>query len=75
MDEFFFNKYRENNNINESQLGGTITCKPKEDKLRNELKNWRPITITYAIIDHCNKHNIKELIVLVDYEKMFDSNN
>ena len=38
-----FNYYRETNKLNESQLGGIITCIPKGDKNRNEIKNWRPI--------------------------------
>ena len=113
-----FNNFREYNKLNESQLGGIITCIPKGDKIRNELKNWRPITLlnstyklssailanclkqdlnkliytdqkgfvkdrfigenirlTYDIIDHCNKNKINGLIVLIDYEKAFDSIN
>ena len=113
-----FNNFREHNELNKSQLGGLITCIPKGDKLRNELQNWRPITLlnatyklysailanrlkqvldklihpdqkgfvegrfigenirlTYDIIDHCNKNKINGLIVLIDYEKAFDSIN
>ena len=40
-----FNKYREENKINESQWGGITTCIPKRDKCRNEIENWRPITL------------------------------
>ena len=35
-----FNNYRETNELNESQLGGIITCIPKGDKNRNEIKNF-----------------------------------
>ena len=40
-----FNNYRETDEIDVSQLGGIITCTPKGDKNRNEIKNWRPITL------------------------------
>ena len=40
-----FNNYRETNELNESQLGGIITCIPKGDKNRNEIKKWRAITL------------------------------
>ena len=36
----FFNPY---------QLEGTITCIPKGGKIRNELKNWRPITLLNSV--------------------------
>ena len=111
-----FKKYREENKLNETQLGGIITCIPKGDKSRNELKNWRPITLlnstykfysailadrikltlnklihsdqkgfitgrfigenirqTYDMINYCKENKIKGLIVLIDYEKAFDS--
>ena len=32
-------------NISQNHLMGFITCIPKGDKLRNKLKNWRPITL------------------------------
>ena len=41
--------YRQKGKINESQLNGTITCIPKGGKLRNNLKNWRPITLLNSI--------------------------
>ena len=111
-----FNKYREENKLNDTQLGGIITCIPKGEKSRNELKNWRPITLlnstykfysailadrikktlnklihsdqkgfikgrfigenirqTYDMIHYCNENKIKGLIVLIDFEKAFDS--
>ena len=33
------------------------------------------IQITYDIIDHCNKPDIEGLLVLIDFEKAFDSIN
>ena len=111
-----FDNYRETNKLNESQLGGIITCIPKGEKNRNEIKNWRPITLlnstykfyssilaerirstlnnlihtdqkgfiknrfigenirlTYDMINFCNEYKIKGLIVLVDFQKAFDS--
>ena len=110
------NHYRENNAINPSQLEGTITCIPKGGKIRNNLKNWRPITLlnsinkfylsiiaerikvilpkiihtdqkgfikgrfigentrlTYDIIEECNRRKIDGLIILIDFEKAFNS--
>ena len=110
------NFYRENNALNPSQLEGTITCIPKGGKLRNNLKNWRPITLlnsidkfysstiadrikiilpkiihtdqkgfikgrfigentrlTYNIIEECNKRKIDGLIIVINFEKAFDS--
>ena len=43
------NYYKENNALNPYQLEGTITCIPKGGKLRNNFKNWRPITLLYSI--------------------------
>ena len=111
-----FNNYRKINEINETQLGGIITCIPKGDKNRNEIKNWRPITLlnstykfyssilaerikstlnklihpdqkgfikdrfigenirlTYDMIEYCKENKTKGLIVLIDFEKAFDS--
>ena len=113
-----FNNYRETNEINVSQLGGIISCIPKGDKNRNEIKNWCPITLlnstyklysailanrlkvtlnelihpdqkglvkdrfigenirlTYDMIKYCDINKIKGLIVLVGFEKAFDSIN
>ena len=39
------NFYRVNGELNKSQLSGIITCFLKGGKLRNNLKNWRPITL------------------------------
>ena len=110
------NAYRTKNILNPSQLEGTITCIPKGGKIRNNLKNWRPITllnaiykfyssilahriksilpklinpdqkgfingrflgentiIIYDIIEECNNQNSKALLILIDFEKAFDS--
>ena len=110
------NFYEMNGNLNKSQLSGIITCIPKGGKLRNDLKNWRPITLLnsiykfysgilaerfklilpklihadqkgfvngrfigensrliYDIINECEIQNSKNLIILIDFEKAFDS--
>ena len=38
-----------NNTIPNSIIYGTITCIPKVGKLRNNLKNWRPLTLLNCI--------------------------
>ena len=111
MNFFFINK-----NISQNHLMGTITCIPKGDKLRNKLKNWRPITLlnsiykfysgiwtnrikkhlpkligdsqtgfvqnrfigentrlTLDILNEAQFENTSGLLILVDFEKAFDS--
>ena len=41
--------YRERGSLNKNQISGIITCIPKGGKLRNDLKNWRPITLLNSI--------------------------
>ena len=41
--------YRERGELNKAQTNGIITCIPKEEKIRNDLKNWRPITLLNSI--------------------------
>ena len=104
--------YREKGIIDENHISGIITCIPKGNKLRSELKNWRPITLLNSIykfyssvlserikpllsklihpdqkgfiygrfigdnsyiIQECEFKNLKGLIVLIDFEKAFDS--
>ena len=110
------NFYREKGYLNKSQLSGVITCIPKGGKIRNDLKNWRPITLLnsiynffsgilaerikillpklihqdqkgfingrfigentrliYDIINECEKQKLDGLIILIDFEKAFDS--
>ena len=110
------NFYRLNGILNAAQTTGIITCIPKGGKARNDLKNWRPITllnsiykfysgilaerikkilpklihldqkgfingrfieentrITSDIINECNSQKINGLIILIDFEKAFDS--
>ena len=110
------NSYWETGCIDKHQNMGIITCIPKRGKLRNELRNWRPITLLnsiykfyssilaerikivlpklihtdqkgfingrfigentrliYDIIHECSQQNSKGLIVLIDFEKAFDS--
>ena len=43
--QYFFKE----KNISQNHLMGVITCIPKGDKLRNKLKNWRPITLLNSI--------------------------
>ena len=110
------NFYRKKGVLNKAQSSGIITCIPKGGKLRNELKNWRPITLlnsiykfysgilaeriknflpkiinvdqkgfingrfigentrlTYDIIVQCIRQKIPGLIIIIDFEKAFDS--
>ena len=110
------NYYRDKGELNKQQIGGVITCIPKGGKIRNDLKNWRPITLLnsiykffsgilaerikkllpklihldqkgfingrfigentrliYDIINECETKNLKGLIILIDFEKAFDS--
>ena len=109
---FFLNE----TNISQNHLMGIITCIPKGDKLRNKLKNWRPITLlnsiykfysgiwanrikkylpkligdsqtgfvmnrfigentrlTLDILNESKFENTDGLLILVDFEKAFDS--
>ena len=43
------NSYRDKGSIDEKQNLGIITCIPKGGKLRNNLKNWRVITLLSSI--------------------------
>ena len=43
------NSYRNKNIVNPAQLEGIITCIPKGGKVRNILKNWRPITLLNSV--------------------------
>ena len=43
------NFYRHNRDLNKAQLNRVITCIPKGGKVRNDLKNWRPITLLDSI--------------------------
>ena len=110
--QFFFKE----KNISQNHLMGVITCIPKGDKLRNKLKNWRPITLlnsiykfysaiwanrikqflpklinhnqtgfvqnrfigentrlTLDILTESLNENTSGLLILVDFEKAFDS--
>ena len=39
----------QNNGFSKLALDGVITCIPKQGKLRNDLKNWRPLTLLNSI--------------------------
>ena len=110
------NIYKHKGQINPAQLEGIIPCIPKGGKLRNNFKNWRPITLLnsiynfisgilaerfktilpiiihsdqkgfikgrfigentrliYDIIEACNREKIEGIIILIDFEKAFDS--
>lgn len=99
-----------------TQRQGVITCIPKEDKPKNFLKNWRPLTLLdvvykiasgaianrfkqvldiiiskdqtgflkgryigentrliYDLMNHTEQNNIPGLLLLIDFEKAFDS--
>ena len=105
-----------NKEMSHVQKLGLITCIPKQDKPKQFLKNWRPITLLnctykiatgcianriktvldkiiskdqtgfikgryigentrliYDIMQYTETHNIPGLLVLVDFEKAFDS--
>ena len=38
-----------NNHFSKLALDGVITCIPKQGKLRNDFKNWRPLTLLNSI--------------------------
>ena len=110
------NHFFKEKSISQNHLMGIITCIPKGDKLRNKLKNWRPITLlnsiykfysgiwanrikkhlpkligrnqtgfvqnrfigentrlTLDILTESNFENSSGLLILVDFEKAFDS--
>ena len=43
------NHYRNKGELNKRQISGIITCIPKGGRMRNDLKNWRPITLLNSI--------------------------
>ena len=46
-------------------INGTITCIPKKDKLRNSLKNWRPLTLlngTYKYLSAMISERLKKVL-------------
>ena len=45
----YFKEAIEQNYFTEIALEGIITCIPKQGKLRNDLKNWRPLTLLNSI--------------------------
>ena len=45
----YFNEGIENGTMSKLALEGVITCIPKQGKLRNDLKNWRPLTLLNSI--------------------------
>ena len=119
LGNFFLDCINENfrkGELTVSQSQGVITCLPKGGKARNQLKNWRPISLLntsyklislcitnrirpllnniispeqkgfltgrsisdcsrmiYDIINETEIQNISELILLVDFQKAFDS--
>ena len=107
--------YKEQGELNDPQKAGVITCIPKGDKICNQLKNWRPMTLLNSvykffsaistkiiktvldkiilhdqrgflnrfigentrlishIIRECQIQNVDGLIIIIDFEKAFDS--
>ena len=45
----YFSEGIENDTLSKLALEGVITCIPKQGKLRNDLKNWRPLTLLNSI--------------------------
>ena len=68
LGDFFLNCI--NNNFQKGELTitqsqGVITCLPKTGKLRNQLKNWRPISLlntSYKLISLCITNRIRPLL-------------
>ena len=45
----YFNEALSNDEFSKNSLAGIITCIPKQGKLRNDLKNWRPLTLLNTV--------------------------
>ena len=45
----YFNEAIKKDQFSHLALDGVITCIPKQGKLRNDLKNWRPLTLLNSI--------------------------
>ena len=45
----YFQDSISNQHLSESMIEGVITCIPKGGKLRNDLKNWRPLTLLNSV--------------------------
>ena len=45
----YFNEAISNKEFSKNSLAGIITCIPKQGKLRNDLKNWRPLTLLNTV--------------------------
>ena len=52
----YINEAIDTGHLSKIALDGVITCIPKQGKLRNDLKNWRPLTLLNSIYNFffCN---------------------
>ena len=67
------NHYRKKGELNKQQISGIITCIPKGGKMRNDLQNWRPITLLDSIYNNNNNNNNWNLYSAFSIHKMFKS--
>ena len=84
-----FQKAYELRQLSDSQRQGVINLIPKKDKDLTELKSWRPDQIGYMknrfcgentrliadVMEFCKIKNSSCIILLVDFEKAFDTVN
>ena len=60
-----------NGELSNSQKQGVITCLPKGDKVKQLLKNWRPISListTYKLASACISERLKVVLPLLTDE-------
>ena len=65
--------------LTSTQSQGVITCLPKSGKIRNQLKNWRPISLlntSYKLISFCITNRIGPLLnrIISQEQKRFLEN-
>ena len=61
----FINFSHEKGSLTKPILEGTITCLPKPGKTRNQIKNWRPISLlntSYKLISTCITNRLRPLL-------------
>ena len=58
--------YKEQGELDDTQKAGIIICIPKGDKMRNQLKNWRPITLLISIYNYFSAILTKRIETVLD---------